>query len=449
MGLKQFPEGFIWGAATAAYQIEGAWNEDGRGESTWDHYSHQLYRTINGESGDVACDHYHRMPQDVQMMKDLGIKNYRFSTSWSRVLPTGLGKPNPQGLDFYNRLVDELLKAGIRPLLTLNHWDIPQALEEKGGWVNRDTVDRFVDYAGIMFKSLGDRVDMWATHNEPFVVAFMGYAMGVFPPGLADYSKGFQAGHNLLLSHGKASKLFHQNGYKGQIGIVLNMNWQQPASQSQKDVDACERSFESNPGFFLNPLFKGNYPQTLFDWIGPMQPHIEPGDMDLIKNSLDFLGVNHYSSNKVSYSHNGGTLKYAAKPLIAPRMGSSDMGWGIYPVGLKNLLLQLKERYNNPPIIICENGCAMPDQVQADGTINDVRRVSYLRNYLSAAHEAVQSGANLKGYFVWSLMDNYEWTSGYSKRFGIVYVDYATQKRTPKRSAHWYHDVITRNGLKD
>jgi len=449
MGLKQFPDGFIWGAATAAYQIEGAWNEDGRGESTWDHFSHLPYRTLNGDNGDVACDHYHRMPDDVKILKDLGIKNYRFSTSWSRVMPTGQGAPNPKGLDFYNRLVDQLLQAGIRPLVTLNHWDMPQALEEKGGWVNRDTTDRFVEYAEVMFKKLGDRVDLWATHNEPFVVAFMGYAFGVFPPGISDYSKGYQAGHHLLLSHGKAVKLFRQGGFKGQIGIVLNSDWHTPATPSQADQEACQRAFEANPGFFLDPLFKGSYPQELIKWIGPMQPHIQSGDMELIKNSTDFLGINHYTSTRYSYSIHGGTLKYSGKRLIAPGMGATDMGWGIYPAGMKNLLLDLKEKYNNPPIFICENGCAMPDQVGPDGSVNDVRRVAYLRNYISAAHDAIQAGANLKGYFVWSLMDNYEWTSGYGKRFGIVYVDYATQKRTPKKSAHWYSAVIARNGLKD
>ena len=449
MGFKQFPDGFIWGAATAAYQIEGAWNEDGRGESTWDHYSHTLYNTLNGDSGDVACDHYHRMPQDVQLIKDLGIKNYRFSTSWSRVLPTGAGEPNPLGLDFYSRLVDQLLQAGIRPLLTMNHWDMPQALEEKGGWVNRDTTDRFVAYAEILLKKLGDRVDLWATHNEPFVVAFMGYAQGIFPPGLSDYSKAFQAGHHLLLSHGKTVRLFRQGAYQGQIGIVLNTHWSQAATTSRADTDARQRAFDNNPGFFLDPLFKGHYPPNLLQWAGPMQPHIEPGDMDLIQNSLDFLGVNHYSSDEISYNHNGGKFKYAVKRMLSPGRGYTDMGWGIYPPGIKNLLLEIKENYGNPPIFVCENGCAVADEVAADGSVNDARRVSYLRSYLSNIHEAIQAGVNLKGYFVWSLMDNYEWTSGYSKRFGIVYVDYATQKRIPKRSAHWYSAVIARNGLKD
>ena len=448
MTLKQFPDGFIWGAATAAYQIEGAWNEDGRGESTWDHFSHSPYRTINGDSGDVACDHYHRWAEDIRMIKDLGIPNYRLSISWPRILSTGQGSPNSKGLDFYNRLIDELLKAGIQPNVTLNHWDLPQALENKGGWVNRDTADRFVDYAGIMFKQLGDRVNLWSTHNEPFIISYFGFALGIFPPGIADHSRAYQVSHHLLLSHAKAAKLYHQGGYKGQIGIVLNMDWLQPASNSQADLDARQRAFENNSGLYLDPIFKGHYPPGLFEWIGPMQPHIEPGDMELIKNSVDFLGLNHYTSNRVAYSI-GSMLKYNNTPLSAPGMGVTGTNWAINPIGLKNLLLELKEKYNNPPIIICENGCAMPDKVRRDGSIHDVRRVSYLRNYLSAAHEAIQAGVNLKGYFVWSLMDNFEWTSGYTKRFGIVHVDYGTQTRTPKKSAGWYSAVIARNGLLD
>ena len=277
MSLKKFPEGFIWGTATAAYQIEGAWNEDGKGLSTWDHFSHLPNRVLNGDIGDVACDHYHRMPQDVALLKELGIPTYRFSISWPRILPDGQGQPNPKGLDFYSRLVDELLKNGITPLVTLNHWDLPLALEGIGGWVNRDIVDRFSEYADMMFKHLGDRVRLWATHNEPWVVAFMGYGMGIFPPGLSDYSKAYQSGHHLLLSHARAAQIFRQDHYAGQIGIVLNMQWHKPASDSVDDQSACRRSYQQGNALFLQPLVYDTYPRNCLTGSGPCSPKLPPG----------------------------------------------------------------------------------------------------------------------------------------------------------------------------
>jgi beta-glucosidase len=449
MSFRQFPKGFVWGAATASYQIEGAWNEDGKGESIWDRFTHQPYRILNGDTGDVGCDHYHRMPQDVALMKELGLQTYRFSISWPRVLPQGRGAANEQGLDFYDRLVDNLLAANILPNATLNHWDFPQALQEVGGWPNRDSADWFADYARLMFDRLGDRVALWATHNEPWVVAFIGYAWGEFAPGIADFSQACQAAHHLLLGHGKAVQVFRQGGYKGQIGIVLDIHRHQPASDSEADRAACQRAYESGPGLFLIPLFKGHYPEMLMEWIGPHAPKVQAGDMALISQPIDFLGVNYYMTMAVSFSQQGGLLKTRSNFVSAPNWGHTAVDWGINPTGLTAVLLDLKDNYGNPKMYITENGCALQEVPGARGFVADWGRVDYLRAHLRAAHDAIQAGANLQGYYVWSLMDNFEWAQGYGQRFGIVRVDYATKQRIPKQSARWYSEVIARNGLEE
>jgi beta-glucosidase len=447
MAFRQFPEGFLWGAATAAYQVEGAWNEDGKGESIWDRFTHRPYRILNGDTGDVACDHYHRMPEDVALMKELKLQTYRFSISWPRVLPRGRGAPNPKGLDFYDRLVDTLLAANIVPNATLNHWDLPQAIQDAGGWPNRDSVGWFADYARLMFDRLGDRVTMWATHNEPWVVAFIGYAFGDFAPGLSDASQAYQAVHHLLLSHGQAVQVFRQGGYQGEIGIVLDIPHRQPASDGEADRAAYQRAYESGPGVFLMPLFKGHYPEALLEWIGPHAPRVQAGDMALIAQPIDFLGVNHYMTFAVSFSPRGGPLKMGMEFIAAPNWGYTAVGWGINPPGLTAVLLDLKENYGNPKVYITENGCAAHDTPDAGGFVADWGRVDYLRAYLRAAHDAIQAGANLRGYYVWSLMDNFEWAHGYAPRFGIVRVNYGTGARIPKQSARWYSQVIARNGL--
>jgi len=441
---KQFPEGFLWGASTAAYQVEGAWNEDGKGESIWDRFCHLPDRIENGDTGDVACDHYHRMPEDVQLMKSLGLKGYRFSIAWTRILPEGRGRINPKGLDFYKRLLDELEKAGIKANITLNHWDLPQALQDLGGWNNRDCVNWFADYARVMFDHLANRGCLWATHNEPMVVA-SGYGHGGMAPGLADQSQLYRVIHHLNLAHGKTVQVFRQGGYPGQIGIVLDLHNFLPASDREEDHLATRRAVEHAQNMFLDPIFKSCYPEYLSGWLGAIAPSPQPGDLETIHQPVDFLGVNHYFTGQVSFNTHGGLLKNHMKMVTAPMWGHTEVGWGVNPSGLTNVLLKVKNQYGNPPVYITENGCAALDTPDADGFVQDRERVAYLRRHLIAAHDALQAGANLKGYFVWSLMDNFEWTSGYRPRFGIVHVDYQTQKRTPKLSAQWYSDVIAHN----
>ncbi len=447
MSTRQFPKGFLWGAVTSAYQIEGAWNEDGKGESIWDRFVRRPYSVISGDTGDVACDHYHRMPQDVALMKELSLQTYRFSISWPRVLPQGRGAVNEKGLDFYDRLVDNLMAADIVPNATLYHWDYPQSLQDAGGWPNRDSVDWFVDYARVVFDRLGDRVALWSTHNEPWVTAFIGYALGVLAPGICDYSQAYQTVHHLLLAHGKTVQLFRQGGYQGEIGIVLNLGHFEPASESQADREACQRAYEENVALFMDPLFKGHYPKSLFDWIGPHAPRVHEGDMELISQPIDFLGVNYYTTNAVSYSLPHGLLKANGAPVSAPGWGQTEMGWGINPPGLTAVLLNIKQNYGNPRMYVTENGCALKDAPDENSFVADWGRVAFLRAHLFAVHDAIQAGANLQGYYVWSLMDNFEWARGYGPRFGIVRVDYETGKRTPKQSARWYSQTIAQNGV--
>jgi beta-glucosidase len=447
MNTRSFPEGFLWGAATAAYQVEGAAAEDGRGESIWDAYVHRPYRVLGGATGDVACDHYHRMPQDVALMKDLGLRSYRFSISWPRVLPDGRGKPNPKGLGFYDRLVDQLLAAGIVPNATLHHWDSPQTLQERGGWVNRESVDWFADYARLMFGRLGDRVALWSTHNEPWVFAFVGHAFGDFPPGLCDYTAAYQVAHHLLLSHARAVQAFRQMGCRGQIGIVLNFSHNQPASENEADLLACQRVDQNGAGLFLGPLFEGAYPEALMEWIGPHAPRAEAGDLDEIRQPIDFLGANYYFTHTISYNHRGGHLKATFEQAADAGWNRTEMGWGVHPAGLKLLLLRLRGICGELPIYITENGCAFKDEPDGRGYVDDRERIRYLAAHLHAAHEAYRAGVNLRGYYVWSLMDNFEWANGYGPRFGIVRVDYPTQARIPKHSALWYREVIARNGI--
>ena len=443
----QFPQNFLWGTAASAYQIEGAWNEAGKGESIWDRFVRQPDRVLNGDTGDVACDHYHRMTEDVALMKAVEIPCYSFTISWTRILPEGRGAVNLKGLDFYNRLVDTLLEAGIQPKATLYHWDFPQSLQEMGGWPNRDSADWFADYAHIVFKKLADRVHFWATHNEPWVAAFLGYGAGIHAPGICDATKAYQTAHHLLLAHAKAVQVYRQGGYSGKIGLILNLNHLIPASDSEADLAAAQRVYDETHSIFLDPIYKGSYPEAFFEWLGSHRPHVEPDDLELIRGSSDFLGLNHYNSDTVAYDLFGGWLKARLTPYSAPSWGYTEMGWGINPAGLKAEVINIKENYGNPELYLTENGCAMPDQPDQNGFVADHNRIRFIKAHLLALHEALQAGANVHGYFLWSFFDNFEWERGYSKRFGLVRVNYETLERTPKQSAYWYRDVIRNNAI--
>jgi beta-glucosidase len=439
----ELPVSFLWGAATSAFQIEGAWDQDGKGESVWDRFNHKSHAILNGDNADLACDHYHHMSEDVKLMKDLGLQTYRFSISWPRVLPQGRGSINQKGLDFYDRLVDHLQDANILPNATLNHWDFPQALQDLGGWNNRESVDWFADYARLMFDRLGDRVAFWATHNEPWVVAAMGYGQGVFAPGIADASQHYQAAHHLLLSHGKAVQLFRQGGYKGQIGIVLNTSYHIPASDSEADLAACQRVDDDGINFYTDAIYRGCYPQEFLEWIGTHAPKVEPGDMELIQQLIDFLGVNYYMTFKVSHAPWGGLLKQSSAQVAVNDWWHSTIGFGCNPDGLTQLLIRFKEKYGNPVIYVTENGVSLADVADENGFVQDPLRIEYLQMHLQALSRAIEAGVDVRGYYAWSLFDNFEWAHGYMPRFGLVRVDYETGKRTPKQSAHWYRNLIS------
>lgn len=440
-----FPKGFVWGTATASYQIEGAVHEDGRGESIWDRFCHTPGHIAGGDTGDVAVDHYHRWQEDVRIMKELGVGAYRFSIAWPRVIPDGAGAVNPAGLDFYDRLVDGLLAAGIEPYVTLYHWDLPQALQDKGGWPNRDAAAWFADYAAVVSSRLGDRVHHWITHNEPFVAAFQGYGSGDHAPGEQNPFAALQATHHLLLSHGLAVPVLRQNGDElTQVGITLNLTWVDAASERPADVEAARRFDGIANRLFLDPLFRGAYPADLMAYGRDLAPHAEPGDLLQISAPIDFLGVNYYSRAIVAEDPGGGPL--ATREIVPAYAELTEMGWEIYPEGLYKLLRRVHEEYRPRAMHITENGCAIADQL-LDGRVHDERRIAYLREHFLQARRAIDEGVPLRGYFVWSLMDNFEWAYGYDKRFGLVYVDYASQERILKDSARWFQQVAAANAV--
>jgi beta-glucosidase len=429
-----FPPGFGWGAATSAYQLEGAANEDGRGPSVWDVFSHQPGRIRNGDTGDVAADHYHRYVEDLDIMKDLGLTSYRFSISWSRVLPTGRGTVNPKGVDFYQRLVDGLLARGIAPVVTLFHWDTPQALQDLGGWESRDCAKWFADYAHTMFTALGDKVPTWLTINEPKTVVDVGYTAGIHAPGKQDRRLANVVGHHLLLGHGLAVQALRATSGNGRIGAALSLSPAYPADDTDAARSATTTVDAEENRRWLDPLLRGRYPQ---DWLdsqaadAPVRAAIKDGDLAVIGSRNDLLGVNYYGPTHVT-----GT---GARVMQHP---TSQATWQeIYPDGLFDLLTRVKADYGDIPVSITENGMATENPLQ------DQDRVTFLRDHLTAAHRAIQAGVRLESYHLWSLMDNFEWAEGYSQRWGIIHVDYATQRRTHKASADWYKSVIARNGL--
>jgi len=451
-----FPKGFVWGGATASYQIEGAAFVDGRGLSIWDTFSHTPGKTLNGDTGDVACDHYHRWREDIQLMKELGLGAYRFSIAWPRVLPRGRGRVNEVGLAFYDRLVDGLLEAGITPYITLYHWDLPQALQNEGGWVNRATVDAFSEYTKVVADRLGDRVKHWITLNEPWVSAWVGHSEGRHAPGLKDRTAALQAAHHLLLAHGRAVPLLRAaSGPKAEVGITLNVGPQYPVSLNPEDQQAAIYADGHLNRWFLDPLFGKGYPtdmQELYAKAGARPPVTQPADFSEIDAHLDFIGVNYCFPHFVYAAgiddRQMGWAALSPEQHVANGREITEMGWPVVPTGFTDILTRIQRDYSPKTLYITENGCAMADEL-VDGAVDDPRRVAYYRRHLIAVRRAIDEGTPVKGFFAWSLMDNFEWGWGYSKRFGIVYVNYATQQRIPKASAHFYKQVIAANAVSE
>ena len=440
----RFPDGFLWGAATSAYQIEGSPLADGAGPSIWQRFTHSPGLTVNGETGDVACDHYRRYREDVALMAELGLNAYRFSISWSRILPEGTGHVNPKGLDFYSRLVDALLERGIQPTATLYHWDLPEALDNRGGWLNRDVADWFADYARVCYRALGDRVPMWSTLNEPWVVTDGGYLHGALAPGHKNLFEAPIATHNLMRAHGTAVQAYRAER-NDRVGIVVNLEPKYPASDSAADCAATQRADAYMNRQYLDPVFLGTYPSELREIFGQAWPEWPAEDMALVRQPIDFVGINYYTRN-VSRD-DARALPVRAVGVRQPQHAVTETGWEVFPEALTRVLLWVTERYGKIPLYITENGAAFYDPPKPiDGRIEDPLRVDYYRKHLRAAHDAMRKGADLRGYFAWSLLDNFEWSLGYSKRFGIVHVDYETQQRTPKASARYYSEVIRSNG---
>jgi beta-glucosidase len=451
MARISFPGAFLWGAATSAYQIEGAWNADGKGESIWDRFSHTPGKIRDGSNGDVACDHYHRWPDDIALMRELGLQAYRFSINWPRILPQGRGAVNEAGLAFYDRLVDGLLEAGILPFVTLYHWELPQALQDAGGWPARETAFAFADLTDIVARRLGDRVQHWTTLNEPWCSSFLSYQIGEHAPGHQDWPAAIRAAHHLLLAHGLAVPRILAARPGAEVGITLNFEWVQPASHSRADREEA-RHFEGYLGrWFADPLFGRYYPADMVasyraaGYLPEGLSFIRPGDMDQIAVPLDYLGVNYYTRRIARDEAAPGNHL----PSVAANgeTGPTDMGWEVYPDGLYNVLSWLHYTYRPARLYVTENGASYGDGPGADGRVRDERRRLYLEGHFAAARRAIACGVPLAGYFVWSLLDNFEWAQGFSQRFGLVWVDFESQQRILKDSAHWYRSVIAANGF--
>lgn len=457
---RTFPPDFLWGSATASYQIEGGVREGGRTPSIWDTFSHTPGRVLAGDTGDVACDHFHRWPEDLELMSQLGLGAYRFSVSWSRVQPTGRGPAAQAGLDFYRAVVDGLLERGITPVLTLYHWDLPQELEDAGGWPVRETAERYADYARLVGEALGDRVSLWTTLNEPFCSAMLGYGSGVHAPGRTEPEAMLRAAHHLNLAHGLGAQALRSVLPAGaEVSLTVNPGVIRPRTDSPADVDAARRIDALHTRIFTHPTLHGGYPEDLVrdtarvtDW-----SFVRPGDTDTIRQPLDSLGINYYTTNVVSAAVEGEEVARNdghGSSAHSPWVGSedvvfhqvpgrrTDMDWLIDPSGLTELLLRFHREAPGLPLYVTENGAAFDDKPDATGAVHDPERIAYLHGHLSAIHEAREQGADVRGYFLWSLLDNFEWAYGYSKRFGMVYVDFETLQRTPKASARWYSEVI-------
>ena len=445
-----FPSDFAWGAATSSYQIEGAVAEDGKGPSIWDTFTHQPGHVEDGSNGDVACDHYHRWADDVELMASYGLNAYRFSVSWPRVQPDGRGAPNEKGLDFYRRLTHRLRERGIRPALTLNHWDIPQAIQDAGGWQSRDTVERFAEYTALMADALRESVEWWITHNEPWIIAALGYRLGIHAPGVKDTEAELRTAHHLLLSHGAAVEAYRASGLTAPIGITLNLLPTYPETDSQADADAARLSDAYTNRWYLDPVFDGAYPADGLAYFGERfdLDWIRDGDLARVAQPIDFLGVNYYSRRVVRAPRSGEAAEFAwvVRTETTTGVPTTELGREMTPDVLRDLLLHLRDRYRSPTILITENGLGQYDRRAPDGAVHDPERIDYLRTHIAAVSEAIDAGVDVRAYFAWSLLDNFEWAEGYGPRFGLTYVEYETQRRIPKDSAAWYRDLVARNG---
>jgi beta-glucosidase len=461
---RPFPPGFLWGTATASYQIEGAATADGRGPSIWDTFSHTPGAVWNGDNGDIACDHYHRMDEDLDLLAELNVAAYRFSIAWPRVQPTGSGPANQKGLDFYRRLVDGLRERNIEPTVTLYHWDLPQPLEDKGGWWVRETAERYAEYVDIVARALGSDVERWITLNEPWCSSWLGYGAGRHAPGIQDIGKAAAANHHLLLAHGLAVPILRSAISSAKVGITLNLGDHQPGSQHELDIAAAWRADGNLNRLFLEPVFHGKYPEDMLEHYRDAKPGfsvVRDGDLEIISQPLDFLGVNYYFPSTVvdiSRAKEARVAGYYVAPgeqfpdlrvrsLETPGRDKTAMDWEIGASGLTSLLIRIREEYTTLPIYITENGAAFDDYVDPNGDVKDNNRVAYLQEHISAVHDAIDAGVNVEGYFVWSLLDNFEWALGYSRRFGIVWVDFPSGARLKKASFEWYRDTIQSNSV--
>ncbi|MEW9502786.1 GH1 family beta-glucosidase [Jeotgalibacillus marinus] len=441
MSTIDFPRNFLWGAATASYQIEGATKEGGRGPSIWDTFSKTPGNVKNGDTGDVACNSYHLYEEDIKLLKELGVSSYRFSVAWPRIFPHGDGELNQQGLDYYHRLVDELIANNIEPMCTLYHWDLPQALQDRGGWENRETIDAFDEYAKTIFRSFKGKIKKWITINEPWCASFLSNYLGIHAPGYKDLQLATTIGHHLLLAHGRAVQSLRKIDDSAEIGYAPNAGWAQAYSTSEEDQEAVRRANGWHIEWFMDPVFKGEYPPFLVKWFkeqeGVTVP-IQEGDMEVISSRIDFMGINYYTGNVARYEEGNGLFHIENLDFNYDR---TDIGWPVYPEGFYQLLLYIKNQYGDVPIYITENGACYNDGV-TNGKVEDHKRVSYMKIHIANVNRAIQSGVNIKGYMAWSLLDNFEWAEGYDMRFGLVHIDFQTLKRTKKDSYFWYKDLI-------
>ena len=443
-----FPEGFFWGAASASYQVEGAVQKDGRGESIWDRFCSIPGNVDNGDSGATACDHYHRYKEDVALMKEMGLNSYRFSIAWPRVMPTGRGPVNEKGLDFYSNLVDELLAAGIEPCVTLYHWDLPQAMQDIGGWANTDMPLYFLEYAKAVFDRLNGRVNYWMTLNEPYCAAFLGNYEGRQAPGIRDFSTALRVAHNLYVAHGYTVRYFRENKISGEIGIALNLMGRLPYSQQAEDIEAAKRADGYLNRWFADPIFRGSYPEDMLKLYrnkGVRLPDFKQADMELIAAPLDFVGLNYYNDFYVRADKSRWPLGFSIQnPPLIP---TNQRDWPITEDGFREMLLRMKNDYGAKRILITENGTSENDAIGLDGTVDDAKRVDYLKRHILKMHQAIEEGVDVIGYLQWSFCDNFEWAFGYGSRFGLVYIDFITQRRIIKRSGRWYGELAKGNAL--